>query len=183
MYSPLKEHRIRRKRGNSSISLSEPTTNKIPFILTLEAKKKNVSNGHLKAWTNKTHNLCMDRCFYHLSVHEIRSQISYSEEDSKQSTRSLVSVCVCFVCMCVQVCVCVCGLRGGGYYFSLVVAQSCLSCGTSVGCVMGFVERCSVSGVKQAQSRAPPDTTGTSGRSLWGFVHTHICRAYYRMKR
>ena len=74
-------------------------------------------------------------------------------------------VCVCFVFLCVYLRVCVHGCVGlGGYYcFLLVVVQSCLSCGTSVGCVMGFVERCSVSGVKQAQSRALPDAMGTSG--------------------
>lgn len=73
-------------------------------------------------------------------------------------------VCVCvfalFACVCVLEWVC--GLVGC-YCLLLVAAQCCLFCGTSVGCVMGFVERCSVSGVKQAQSRAPADATGTDG--------------------
>lgn len=44
-----------------------------------------------------------------------------------------------------------------------------------MGCVMGFVERCSVSGVKQAQSRALPDAMGTSGLvSLSLCTHAHM---------
>lgn len=91
-------------------------------------------------------------------------------------------VCQCMCLFCLLVCVSVCtGVwAGGGYYcFLLVAAQSCLSCGTSVGCVMGFVERCSVSGVKQAQSRALPDAMGTSGLvSLRLRTHAHMPTCY-----
>lgn len=78
--------------------------------------------------------------------------------------------------MCLGVCSFVHGCVGwGGYCFLLVVVQSCLSCGTSVGCVMGSVEQFSVSGVKQAQSRALPDAMGTSGQvSLRIPTHAHM---------
>lgn len=96
--------------------------------------------------------------------------------------RCLLSLCGVhvFVC-CVCVCAWVCGL--GGYYCSLLVAaQFCLFCGTSVGCVMGFEVQCSVSGVKQAQSRALPDAMGTSGLvSLRFHTHAHML-TYYNMK-
>lgn len=116
------------------------------------------------------------------SVHAWNSEPNFILRRRLKAVYSIACVRIRLFCLYVCVCMCVCGPGGGSYYFSLVVAQSCLSCRTSAGCVMGFVERCSVSGVKQAQSRAPPDTTGTSGRSLWGFVHMHICRAFYRIK-
>lgn len=91
-----------------------------------------------------------------------------------------VCECMC-VFGCVRVCTWVCGL-GGGYCSLLVVVQSCLSCGTSVGCVMGSVEQFSVSGVKQAQSRALPDAMGTSGQvSLRIPTHAHML-TYESMK-
>lgn len=96
-------------------------------------------------------------------------------------------VCL-FASVCVYLCACVCVLVwtvwGGGYYcFSLVAVQPCLFCGTSVGCVMGFVEPFSDGGVKQAQSRALPDTVGTSGRvSLRLRTHAHLTTPYSTQK-
>lgn len=104
----------------------------------------------------------------------------------KPSRPPCFGVCVCLL-VCMLVCVCVLrlevGVGGGGvggyYCFLLVAAQSCLFCGTSVGCVMGFVEWCSVSGVKQAQSRALPHAMGTSGLvSLRLHIHAHLTSTY-----
>lgn len=87
------------------------------------------------------------------------------KEDLKQPTR-LLCVCLSRFLLCVWL--------GGYYSILLVVAQSRLFCGTSVGCVMDFVERCSLGEVKQAQSRALADAMGTSGLvSLRLRIHIH----------
>lgn len=59
--------------------------------------------------------------------------------------------------------VCVCAWGGVITASSGFAAQSCLFCGTSVGCVIGFVDGRTVSEVKQTQSRAALDAIGTSG--------------------
>lgn len=71
-----------------------------------------------------------------------------------------------FMCLC-------CGVVD--YYgFLLVSVWLSVFCGPSVGCVIAFEDGCSVSRVKQAQSRALPDATGTSvSVSLSFHIHTH----------
>lgn len=79
------------------------------------------------------------------------------------------SVFVLFACVCVDDCV-----GWGGYYcFLLVVARPVCSVGHLwLAC---SAERCSVSGVKQAQSRARADAMGTNGSvSLRLATHAHI---------
>lgn len=70
-----------------------------------------------------------------------------------------------FMCLC-------CGVVD--YYGSLLVSVwLSVFCGPSVGCVIAFEDGYSLSGVKQAQSRALPDATGTSV-SVFTYTHTHI---------
>lgn len=114
-------------RKKSLISLSQPCERDKQNSIHLDSKgrkKKYVSNGYLKGWTNKTWDLIADRCFYHLSVRSIGSQVSYSQDDLEKSTLSLASAWVCFVCVrvyeCVCLSVCVCGLWRSGHYFLLL---------------------------------------------------------------